>query len=214
MASDAVSLAKILWNYHKLNQPISKADCIFVLGSHDTKVAERGAEIWLAGFAPYLLFSGAHGRLTEDWNEPEAEVFAQVAIKMGVPEEKIIKETQATNTQENVVLSHKLLDRLGHHFQSFILVQKPYMERRALATFQKNWPEAEAIVTSPSITFEDNAAFTDIDKLINILVGDTLRLKIYGERGYLVGQKIPPKVRQAYEHLVRLGYTTYVIPVN
>lgn len=38
---------------------------------------------------------------------------------------------------------------------SFILVQKPYMDRRTFATFRKQWPEAECIVTSPQLSYED-----------------------------------------------------------
>ena len=34
------------------------------------------------------------------------------------------------------------------HPKKFIVVQKPYMERRSYATFKKVWPEKEIIVTS------------------------------------------------------------------
>lgn len=210
---ETIRLAKILWNYHLLHQDSKKSDCILVMGSHDVKVAERGAELFLQGWAPYLLFSGGRGRLTDKWEEPEAEVFSKVAIKVGVPEDRIIKETHATNTQENVLFSKELLSKLGHKdFNKFIIVQKPYMERRALATFQKNWPEAEAVVTSPEISFEENAEYRGIEKLINIVVGDTLRLKLYGKEGYLVPQEIPEDVDRAYKKLADLGYNEYVIP--
>ncbi|PIN72448.1 hypothetical protein COV22_03185, partial [Candidatus Woesearchaeota archaeon CG10_big_fil_rev_8_21_14_0_10_47_5] len=36
-------LAKKLWDYHHVNQSLEKSDCILVLGSHDLRVAERGA---------------------------------------------------------------------------------------------------------------------------------------------------------------------------
>lgn len=44
-------LAKQLWDYHHVNHVIEKSDCILVLGSHDTRVADRGAELYLQGFA-------------------------------------------------------------------------------------------------------------------------------------------------------------------
>jgi uncharacterized SAM-binding protein YcdF (DUF218 family) len=88
-------LAKILWDYNKLNQKIENADVIVVLGSHDTRVAERGAELYLQGYAPYILFSGGFGRLTDkDWTISEAEVFASIALKMGVPKETILLENK------------------------------------------------------------------------------------------------------------------------
>lgn len=96
--------AKIIWDYHHLDHKLEKADCIIVLGSHDVRVALRGAQLFLDGFAPRIIFSGGKGRLTEEWDAPEADIFAQAAIKMGVPQEKILIENRATNTGENLVL--------------------------------------------------------------------------------------------------------------
>ncbi len=49
-------LARKIWNYHKLNQKLEEADCILVLGSHDIRVAKRGALLFLEGWAPLLVF--------------------------------------------------------------------------------------------------------------------------------------------------------------
>jgi len=62
--------AKKLWDYHHMNHTLVNADCILVLGSHDTRVAERGAELYLQGWAPLLVFSGGLGNFTKDlWQE-------------------------------------------------------------------------------------------------------------------------------------------------
>ena len=42
-----LALAKKLWDYHHMNHALEKADCIFVLGSHDLRVAERAAQLYL-----------------------------------------------------------------------------------------------------------------------------------------------------------------------
>ena len=39
--------ARTVWDYHHVGHALEKADCIIVLGSHDTRVAERGAEALL-----------------------------------------------------------------------------------------------------------------------------------------------------------------------
>jgi hypothetical protein len=84
-------LAKMIWDYHHMNRPLQKADCIFVLGSHDTRVAERAAGLYLGGWAPLLIFSGGLGRLTKElWTETEAERFAKIAVQKGVPENHIL----------------------------------------------------------------------------------------------------------------------------
>ena len=72
--------------------------------------------------------------------------------------------------------------------QSFILVQKPYMERRSFATFRKVWPEKRVIVTSPQVSFDDylNKYSNDTlspDDVVSIMVGDLQRVKVYAESG-------------------------------
>jgi uncharacterized SAM-binding protein YcdF (DUF218 family) len=206
-------LAKILWDYNHLDQPLRAVDCILVLGSHDIRVAHRGAELFLQGYAPLIIFSGNLGRLTDGlWNQPEAEIFANEARRMGVPEDRILIENKSTNTGDNIRFSKALLAETGVSVNSFILVQKPYMQRRAYATFKKVWPEKDVIVTSPQISFEEypNEVITR-DTLISIMVGDTQRIKVYAERGFQIKQDIPVRVWDAYEELVRRGFTSHLI---
>ena len=207
------NLAEIIWNYHHLNQPLQKADCIFVLGSHDTRVADRAINLYQEGFAPYIIFSGGYGNLTRDiFHQPEAEIFANMAIAKGIPKEKFIIENRSTNTGENVQFTKQLLKELNLDFQTFILVQKPYMERRTYATFKKNWPEKEFVVTSPQITFNDypNSEISK-DQVINIMIGDLQRIKEYPARGFQIHQDIPKEVWNAYEKLVAGGYNKHLI---
>ena len=138
LTTDIRALAETIWNYHKLNLPLSKADAILVLCSHDTVVAERGAQLYLEGWAPLLIFSGGLGAITKRfWHEPEADQFARIARTRGVPADAILVENRSTNTGENVAFTKRLLADRGLHPESFIVVQKPYMERRSYATFKK-----------------------------------------------------------------------------
>ena len=133
-----LELAEVLWNYHHMDMPLEPADVILVMGSHDLRVGEYGARLWLDGWAPWLLLSGGLGNLTKHiWEESEADQFARIARGMGVPEERILVENRSTNTGENVAFSRALLGKRGIEANSFLLVQKPYMERRAYATFRK-----------------------------------------------------------------------------
>jgi uncharacterized SAM-binding protein YcdF (DUF218 family) len=201
--------ARIVWDYHHVGHSLGKADCILVLGSHDTRVAERGAEVFLGGWAPLLVFSGRLGTLTTAmWSRPEAEVFAEVAVSLGVPRDRILLEARSTNTGENVDFSRQLLADRGLHPRKAIAVQKPYMERRTLATFGQRWPELEVLVTSPQIAFDDYPT-GDIrkDDVIHIMVGDLQRLIVYGRNGWSVPQDVPSQVIDAYERLVAAGYT-------
>jgi hypothetical protein len=55
------------------------------LCSHDKAVAERGAHLYLEGWAPLLTFAGGLGAVTKHlWSELEADQFARIAVAMGV----------------------------------------------------------------------------------------------------------------------------------
>ena len=206
--------AQTLWDYHRLNQALRPADCIIVLGSHDTRVAERGAEVFLAGLSPLIVFSGNLGSLTrERWDRPEAEIFAEIAVARGVPRAHILLEEASTNTGENVTLTRQLLSAKGIVAKSAIAVQKPYMERRTWATFQKRWPELSVVVTSPQLSFEDypNREMSR-DDVISIMVGDLQRILLYPERGFQVPQEVPANVMEAYRALIEAGYSGRLIP--
>ncbi|MFA5155141.1 MAG: YdcF family protein [Patescibacteria group bacterium] len=207
------SLAKIIWDYHHMNHQLKNADCLFVLGSHDTRVAEYAADLFLQGLASYIIFSGGLGRLTTNiFRKPEAEIFADIALAKGISKNKIIIENQSTNTGENVQFTREILKQKGLNFNSFILVQKPYMERRTYATFKKIWPEKKLIVTSPKIDFTDypNNEISK-ERVINIMVGDLQRIKIYPKRGFQIFQEIPKNVWEAYERLIECGFTAHLI---
>jgi uncharacterized SAM-binding protein YcdF (DUF218 family) len=214
------SLAETIWDYHRMKQQVAKADAILVLCSHDERVAERGAQLFLEGFAPLIIFSGGHGAITRQlWHEPEAERFARIAMSLNVPRESILIEPESTNTGENIALTKRLLEEKGLNPHKFIVVQKPYMERRSYATFRKLWPEKEVIVTSPQVSFGSyleeyaNRSLSVAD-VVSIMVGDLQRIKIYPTRGYQIEQEIPDPVWQAFEVLVRAGYDKYLVAAD
>jgi uncharacterized SAM-binding protein YcdF (DUF218 family) len=208
-----LALAQKLWDYHHMHHALQKADCILTLGSHDTRVAERAAELYHQGWAPLLIFSGGLGRLTQDmWADTEAERFARIAIAMGVPAQAILLENKSTNTGENITFTQQLLAKQGLDLQTFIVVQKPYMERRSYATFKKHWPDKALVVTSPQVAFTDYPN-NDIplEKVIQIMVGDLQRIKLYPAKGFQIEQDIPADVWQAYEQLVALGFDQQLV---
>ncbi len=217
MASHLYSLAEKIWHYHLMNHQLFQADVILVLCSHDTRVAERGAELFHERWAPLLIFSGGLGTITKDiWNEPEADQFAKVAIGLGVPKDKILIENRSSNTGQNILFTRQLLAEKEIDPQKFILVQKPYMERRSFAAFKKLWPEKEVVVTSPRVSFDeylDHYASKELsrDEVISIMVGDLQRIKLYPEKGFQIYQEIPHDVWGAYEELVEAGYNQRLI---
>lgn len=207
---------QLLWNYHLMGHKLEKADCILVLGSHDLRVAEHAADLYLQGWAERIIFSGGLGRLTEGmWQRPEADVFADTAMQKGVPADRIWKENRSTNTGENLRLTQQLMEEKGVDFRKFIVVQKPYMERRAYATFKKHFPDKACLISSPPLNYQDYCIPGDPEisheRVIHLIVGDLQRLWIYAEKGFQIPQEIPDEVMEAYETLIGMGYTEHLV---
>jgi len=211
-------LAQVLWDYHQLGHELVRSDAILVLCSHDLRVAERGASLFLEGWAPLLIFSGGLGSITRQlMTRPEADQFADVAERMGVPRERMLIENQSTNTGDNIRFTRALIAAHGLDLRSFLVVQKPYMERRSYATFRKVWPEAEVRVTSPPASMDEylhayrHASLSPKD-VVSIMVGDLQRIRVYAERGFQIPQEIPDRVWAAYEELIRAGFDQRLVP--
>jgi uncharacterized SAM-binding protein YcdF (DUF218 family) len=136
------------------------------------------------------------------------------ALEEGVPDEVIRVEPKARNTGENMTLTHDhLLTAEGVTPESATLISRPYQERRAFATCRKLWPEVDLVCTSQHVDLDTYAAgIGDIPRMINVMVGDTQRMRLYAESGYAIHQDIPDDVQAAYQRLVDAGYTRHFIP--
>ncbi|MBB6479970.1 YdcF family protein [Spirochaeta isovalerica] len=208
--------AHIIWDYHHMNHKLEKSDLLFVLGSHDIRVAEYAARLFREGWAPVILFSGgvAHqgDMLDTGWGKSEAEVFAARAGELGVPGEAILLETKAGNTGDNVRYSRVILEEARITFDKIIAVQKPYMERRTYATIKKIWADKKLIVTSPSLSYEAYPTNEiSLENIINIMVGDLQRIIEYPAKGFQIHQSVPEEVMSAYRQLVDAGYDRHMI---
>lgn len=209
-------LAEVLWDYHHLNHRLEKADLLFVLGSHDIRVADYAARLFHEGWAPLILFSGGSAHqgdmLETGWEKSEAETFADRAAELGVPPDRILMEREARNTGENVKLSQVILQEKGIPIKKIIAVQKPYMERRTFATIRVHWPEKELIVTSPPLSLDEypNGEIS-FETLVNIMVGDLQRIIEYPAKGFQIYQEVPREVLEAYGQLVDAGFDRHMI---
>ncbi|WP_343313109.1 YdcF family protein [Brucella sp. BE17] len=210
MNPSILSAAQMLWDYHCIYDPVPACDVIVGLGSYDLRVAERAADLYLEGLAPWLIFSGKSGNFTQNrYPSSEAEAFARVAIARGVPEKAIVLETQATNIGENIRFS---LCKMVPGVVSPIFVTKPQTQRRVQATVPKQWPQAKARVTAPLTPFEDQpTADFPLDMLIHEMTGDLERILDYPAKGYQIPQAVPLKVMEAYDYLIAQGFTGHAI---
>ncbi len=148
------------------------------------------------------------------FNRPEAVVFSKIAIEHGVNPEQILLEPDSENTGENIQFTYRLLQERNLHLDSFVLIQKSYMERRTYATFKKQWsdPNTKITVTSPQLSNEEYVS-EGISKedVINIMVGDLQQIREYPKLGFQIDQVIPSDVWKAYETLVSAGFDKHLI---
>ncbi len=210
--------AQKIWDYGHMNQNLKKSDAILVLGNRDTRVAEYAAQLCLDGWAPMLICAGSgsihdHVKGRERFiGTTEAEVFADIAFKKGVARESIIIENKSQNTGENYQFAIDKLKANSINPKTLIVVQKPYAERRAYATGKIWLPDTELIMASPLISFQDYPnEFISKDTVINFLVGDLQRIREYPKKGFQIQQEIPGDVLEAYEYLIKKGYTQRMI---
>ena len=223
MVGDSKEIDKavdILWNYMLLHHGLERCDIIFLLGNRDERTARYAADIYRRGFAPKIIVSGGVSRkndmLWKDKYCTEAQHFSILMQSHGVPAEVIIEETKAQNTGENILFSYELLMSLGISLSSVMLIQKPYMERRAYATFMKQWPVANSlrrvIVSSPTTDRDEwFSASDDIQEDIAVMVGDVQRMSIYVDLGYQISQDIPKSVKDATKKLIDAGFNKHYI---
>ncbi len=207
--------AKVIWDYMLVHDVLNPADIIICLGSHDLNTARRAAELYLVGMAPKILISGGRGKLTEHNTQTEAAAFAAIMYAAGVPEDDVMIEEQSTNTGENVIFSQEYLKENDINFNiiSAIVVTKPYMERRAKATFAQFWPELKTIMTSQQISYEGYMSQTSLGKedSLHVMVGDLQRIMMYPAKGWMAPQVVPENVKTAFNALVSLGYDNHII---
>ena len=203
---------QVIWDYLCLHQAPTKADCIVGFGNFNTDIARWAAELYHAGIAPKILFTGGLGRNTQGLlPEPEAVRFARVAMECGVPECDIIIEDKSTNTKENILFTRAKLEELGIPCDHILGVHQPFMERRITAAMGVYWPDLNFSVTSPRVTipeYLDRAKSQGVSEnaSVSVIVGDFQRMELYAKLGYQLPQHIPEETWDAFHTLVAMGF--------
>jgi uncharacterized SAM-binding protein YcdF (DUF218 family) len=211
--ADVLEATQVLWDYHDMHHELRPTEVGVGLGSHDLGVATYTAELYQRGMFPLIVFTGANASTTvERFPRGEAIHYAEHAQELGVPADQIIIEPRATNTGENIVLTRATLADRRIFPKSVTLVSRPYQQRRAYATCRKIWPEVDPICASLPLPLPEYVeAIGDVDRVLNMLVGDTQRIELFAARGFAVPQPMPTEVKQAYEHLIGHGYTARLL---
>ncbi len=140
LAVGAAALRRLALAYVPRAQPLRRVGVIIVLGhpanadgSPSAAMREQvalAAALYRAGLARALLFTGG-----AVYNQHvEAQVMADLAVRLDVPAAAIAMETQARDTVENARYGRQIMQARG--WRDAIVVTTPYHVRRASHVFR------------------------------------------------------------------------------
>jgi uncharacterized SAM-binding protein YcdF (DUF218 family) len=194
-----------LFHYLAVRDELQNADLILGFGVYDTRVPEHCAELYCAGLAPFILFSGGHGRGSGTLSQSEALFFRERALRGGVPSSAIMTEPRSTNTLENVLFSKDVLHHTKTRVESIILVAQPHRQRRVWHTCTRWMPEILFINYPPRTVFEDEITrFGDTDTFVSSLLGEVKRITAYGVKGDITSEPEPGQIGRIVKALETL----------
>lgn len=201
---DSLPDLQVIWNALVRRDTLPEyADVAVVGGCRDLGLAERAAELYHANTVHTIICSGYQPKSLD---MTEAQLLADHCMKLGVPAKAIILEDKASNTGENIIFSAKI----ARDAKSVILVHKPYMSLRFLATAEAQWPmpQPDFYVTCQDISFDKYYEIHGLRNVAHKMLGDMKRMSSYAEEGYQTHQHISDEAVLAYQRLVSAGFET------
>ena len=121
-------------------------------GGKAAELFKKGMADWILPSGKYSVVNGKFSGVLEKSNVynkeygTEWEFLRDVLIKNGVPDQKILKEDQATFTYENAIYSRQVTDHAELEIERAILCCKSYHARRCLMYYQLLYPKTEFYV--------------------------------------------------------------------
>ena len=114
------------------------SDLIFVFGGKTPSRPEVAAKLYKQGLAAAVWMSGGNAIYAQDSSRPEADIYREIAVDNGVPQDAISTERTSVTVPDNVRVSLNLFDTQGRDIKSLIIVNSPYTQRRGWAIFKKH----------------------------------------------------------------------------
>lgn len=207
-------LAQKLWDYSHMKHALKPADFLFVRCSYNLDVADYTDILSMQKKGKTIILSGGskdmQGMARRPRRKKESHVFLERLVELGSNKDEIIVEDKSMNMAERFKNTKAILAERSLELQTGLIVTTPHTERRAHATAQIEWPEIDWQVTSPNLTYDNYVDKFDEEALIELLVSDVWKVKNYATEGQITLKPIPDDVEDAFNRLVKKGYTKYI----
>lgn len=137
-----------------IDETPQKSDVIIILGggvdkdikeinTQAQKRVDRGVELWLNGYASYIILSGG---LVKNTSYTEADGLMEYAQGKNIPINKIFREKQSTDTYTNAFFSQEIMKQ--KNWQTALVVTSDYHTKRACKVFRKLKINVKCIASS------------------------------------------------------------------
>ena len=194
---------------------VTVCDAVIGFGVFDLKLPRFCGELYVAGHAKRIIFTGGIGGGSADLAEPEADAwYAELRrVYPQIPREHVILENRSTNTGENIRFTAELLARkhpdlsFGGGIKTVIVVASPSRLRRVRLTLKQMQPQLQIFGQHTGASFAEEHALYE-SKGINFaqhLVGELDRIVDYAARGWIFPEPLPPPIAAAHQKLKRLS---------
>jgi hypothetical protein len=116
-----------------------QADLVFVFGTRHPEPAYIAAGLIKRGLGQFVVLTGGRNPIS---GTGEAHTHLGIVLGQGVGRERVIVESESTNTSENVVFAiPKVTERVAlARIKSVVVVTKWYHCRRAMMTLKRHLP--------------------------------------------------------------------------
>lgn len=104
----------------------------------------QAIDLYKQGIISNIFITGGSGMIFDQHNK-ESEILKKYLLRIGIPQENIIIETESRNTYENALETGKMLKPDGS--KSYLLITSAFHLRRASACFKKQGFEFDVFAT-------------------------------------------------------------------
>jgi len=177
---DDVEMLNEVYDYLAEEDAPEIADLIFVFGAKTPLRIEKAIDLYNEGLSKTLVVSGRSPHYADPNAKTEAEIYSQIARDRGVPKDAILTEDASITIPDNVRCSLNLLDEKGVQYNSIILVNSPYTQRRGWAHFKKYTPDSVKLIRVNSGTADQykRDAWYKSQAGIDVVLSEYLKAKV------------------------------------